>query len=69
MGQITSSGCARNNQILGDKVNCSLAIAGAPMRLDHELSDQVTTVMMYLLFYLKIIINNKGSFNDKFNNV
>ena len=57
MGRITSSGCARKDRITRDEVECDPVVPGAPTRRDPNPSDQVTKVMMYLLYAYKN--NNK----------
>ena len=63
MGRIMSSGCARNDQITQDKVECDPVVPGTPTRRDmthpHDTSNDA-----FIIYLQKI--KNKGSFNDKF---
>ena len=50
MGRITSSGCVRNDRITRDEVECDPVVPGAATRREPTPSDQVTKVMMFLLY-------------------
>ena len=66
MGQITLSGCARNDWITRDEVECDAVVPGAATRRDPSTSDQVTKVMMFLLHKNS---NKNFSFSDKPNKI